>query len=310
MKKGFYISFVVSLIIFSFIFIFAGKFLFPEDIVASIEDDEDDELEVVDEEAEEAEGIKDEMLFLMLGVDSNDLDEHSNIRTDTMMLTKVDFETGKIDILSIPRDTRTMVKGRLDKINHAHSYGGVDLTLETVSDFLDIDLDYYVKVNYEAVEEVVDKIGGVEIDVPKRMKYSDPTANPPLYIDLDKGLQVLDGDKSLQYLRFRSYQDGDVGRVAAQQIFVKEFVRQTFSLRNIFKIPSIIKTYYDYVDTNIPMTTILKGTKFKKDSIAEDLTTNTIPGEGRTVNGVSYYIYEEEATKDLVEELFGDYLRQ
>lgn len=307
MKKGFYISFIVSLIIFSFVFIAVDKSFFSKDRGASIADEE--EVDISHEEFEEPEEIRDEILFLMLGVDSNDLDEHSNIRTDTMMLTKVNFNTGEIDLLSIPRDTRTEVRGKLDKINHAHSYEGIDLTLETVEDFLNIDLDYYVKVNYDAVKEVVDKIGGVDIDVPKRMKYSDPTAEPPLYIDLDKGQQVLDGDQSLQYLRYRSYQDGDLGRVAAQQIFIKEFVSQTFSLKNIFKIPSLIKTYYDYVDTNIPMTTILKGASFKKEDVTENLSTYTIPGEARTINGGSYYVYEEEATEELIEDVFGDYIR-
>lgn len=307
MKKGFYISFIVSLIIFSFVFIAVDKSFFSKDRGASIADEE--EVDISHEEFEEPEEIKDEMLFLMLGVDSNDLDEHSNIRTDTMMLTKVNFNTGEIDLLSIPRDTRTEVRGKLDKINHAHSYEGIDLTLETVEDFLNIDLDYYVKVNYDAVKEVVDKIGGVDIDVPKRMKYSDPTAEPPLYIDLDKGQQVLDGDQSLQYLRYRSYQDGDLGRVAAQQIFIKEFVSQTFSLKNLFKIPSLIKTYYDYVDTNIPMTTILKGASFKKEDVTDNLNTYTIPGEARMINGGSYYVYEEEATEELIEEVFGDYIR-
>ena len=307
MKKGFYISFIVSLIIFSFVFIAVDKSFFSKDRGASIADEE--EVDISHEEFEEPEEIKDEILFLMLGVDSNDLDEYSNIRTDTMMLTKVNFNTGEIDLLSIPRDTRTEVRGKLDKINHAHSYEGIDLTLETVEDFLNIDLDYYVKVNYDAVKEVVDKIGGVDIDVPKRMKYSDPTAEPPLYIDLDKGQQVLDGDQSLQYLRYRSYQDGDLGRVAAQQIFIKEFVSQTFSLKNIFKIPSLIKTYYDYVDTNIPMTTILKGASFKKEDVTDNLNTYTIPGEARMINGGSYYVYEEEATEELIEEVFGDYIR-
>lgn len=314
MKKGFYISFSISLVVFSFIFMGIDKILVSKNVETvkaeqTPDNNREEELEEEEEEEEELPEVKDELLFLMLGVDSKDLDKHTNVRTDTMILTKVNFDTGEINLLSIPRDTRTEVRGRLDKINHAHSYGGIDLTLETVRDFLDIELDYYVKVNYAAVEEVVDKIGGVEIDVPRRMKYSDPTADPPLYIDLNKGEQTLDGDKSLQYLRFRSYRDGDIGRVAAQQLFVKEFVSQTFSFRNIFKIPSLIKTYYDYVDTNIPMTTILKGATFKKDDVTENLEADIIPGEARMINGISYYVYYEQATEELAEDILGDFRR-
>lgn len=304
MKKRFYISFIISIIIFSFIFIILNDTLFSQDTKPATTDIYD-ELNNDDEESKE---VKDEVLFLILGVDSNDLDKYSNIRTDTMILSKVNFKTGEIDLLSIPRDTRTMVGGKLDKINHAHSYGGVDLTLRTVSEFLNIDLDYYVKINYDAVKEVVDEIGGVEIDVPRRMKYDDPTHGKELHINIDRGIQTLNGDKSLEYLRFRSYQDGDLGRVKAQQLFIKEFVNQTFSLKNVFKIPKLIKTYYDYVDTNIPMKTILKGATFKKEDISENMNTNTIPGVARTINGISYYIYEEEGTDNLVEEMFGDYI--
>lgn len=311
MKRKFYISFIISIIVFASIFMVLDDTLFSKDTKTVTTDIYGDEIDSDDEETKE---IKDEILFLMLGVDNKDLDKHSNIRTDTMILTRVNFKTGKIDLLSIPRDTRTMVDGKLDKINHAHSFGGVDLTLKTVREFLDIDLDYYVKVNYEAVREVVDAIGGVEIDVPRRMKYDDTTRGKELHINIEKGLQTLDGDKSLEFLRWRKnndgtgYPDGDVGRIGAQQMFVKELVGQTFSIKNVFKIPRLIKTYYDYVDTNIPITTMLKATTIKREGISENMTTNTIPGTGRSIDGISYYIYEEQASKDMVEEMFGDYL--
>lgn len=304
MKKKFYISFIISIIVFSFIFINLNNSILSK----NKKTDEYSEDASGEEEAEELKEIKDEMLFLMLGVDSNDLDEHSNIRTDTMILSRVNFKTGQTSLISIPRDTRVMLKGKLDKINHAHSYGGIDLTLRTVREFLDIDLDYYVKVNYQAVKEIVNAIGGVEIDIPKRMKHTDTTKNQEFYIDLQKGIQTLNGDKALEYLRFRSYPDGDIGRVKAQQIFIKEFANQAFSIKNIFKIPKIIKTYYDYVDTNIPIKTVLKATNFNKEDILENIKINTIPGEGKTINGISYYIYEEEATQDMIEEMLGDYL--
>lgn len=319
MKKKFYISFIISIMIFAVIFVILDSTLFSEktktvttDIYGDDIDDNDDNDE--SEQTKEPKEVKDEILFLMLGVDNKDLDKHSNIRTDTMILTRVNFKTGKTELLSIPRDTRTMVRGKLDKINHAHSFGGVDLTLRTVREFLNIDLDYYVKINYEAVKEIVNAIGGVEIDVPRRMKYDDTTKGKELHIDIEKGLQTLNGDKSLEFLRWRKnndgsgYPDGDVGRIKAQQIFIKELVDQTFSLKNIFKIPRMIKTYYDYVDTNIPLKTMLKATKIKREGFAENMNTNTIPGDAKMINGVSYYIYDEEGTRELVEEMFGDYV--
>ncbi len=315
MKRKFYISFIISIIVFGLIFI-----NFDNKLFSKYKEEDMDDNEIVDSQEEEIEidpgkQVKDELLFLMLGVDNKDLDQHSNVRTDTMIMTKVNFKTGNIELLSIPRDTRTMVDGKLDKINHAHSFGGVGLTMETVNDFLNLDTEYYVKVNYEAVKEVVDAIGGVEVDVPRRMKYDDPTPGKELHIDIEKGVQVLDGEKSLQFLRWRKnndgtgYADGDVGRIQAQQYFIKQVVDQTFSLKNIFKIPRLIKTYYDYVDTNIPITTMLRGATIKRDGLSENMITNTVPGEGRYINGISYYVYDEEATKTMIEEMYGDYLR-
>ncbi len=145
----------------------------------------------------------------MMGVDAKDVRQSKGTRTDTMMLMKVNFETGKIDLLSLPRDTRVLVRGKEDKLNHAHAYGGTSLTMATVREFLNIDLDYYVKVDYKAVKAIVEAIGGVEIDVPQRMRYSDPTADPPLNINLYPGLQVLDGEGAHDFLRYRSgYKEG------------------------------------------------------------------------------------------------------
>lgn len=314
MKKNFYIAFGVSLLVFSLIFAVFDYTSSSKDDNTVNTDVYNDDLDK-DKNTEDKKDNKDELLFLMLGVDSNDVDKYSGIRTDTMILSHVNFETGEINLLSIPRDTRVKVRGRLDKINHAHSYDGVDLTLETVRDFLNIDLDYYVKVNYEAVREVVNAIDGVEIDVPRRMKYDDTTRGKEFHVDIKKGLQTLDGDKALEFLRWRKnnngsgYPGGDVGRVEAQQMFIKELIKQTIDIKNTFKIPKLIKTYYEYVDTNIPLSTMLKSGNMARKIDMESINTNTIPGDGRYINGISYFIYEEDPTHELVEEMFGDYVR-
>ena len=119
--------------------------------------------------------IDDEIMFLVVGIDTFDLQDAKGERTDTMILANVNFKTGNIDLVSIPRDTRVSVNGEMDKINHAHAKGGMELTMETVSNFLDVNLDYYVRMDYRAVEEVVEAIGGVDIYVPQDMKYDDPT---------------------------------------------------------------------------------------------------------------------------------------
>ncbi|TJX64106.1 LytR family transcriptional regulator [Soehngenia saccharolytica] len=308
MKKQFITVFIVSLLAFASIYAVLANTIFDEEKVAA-----EDPLNPIDEEP--IENDKNELVFLLLGVDAKDLDHAKGTRTDTIMLTRVNFDTGKISILSIPRDTRTMVNGKLDKINAAHAYGGVDMTLEAVSDLIGFDIDYYVLVDYQIVKEVVDAIGGVDIEVPFDMKYDDPTADPPLHINLEKGFQNLNGQEAHDFLRFRhnnnytvGYPDGDVGRIKAQQYFMKELVKQTLTPKNIFKIPTLIKTYYNNVETNIPFNFVLKGATMVNKIDTNLMETATIPGEGEYIGDISYFIYDGEQMQELVNNMFGDYI--
>lgn len=203
--KSFLKTFLVAFLIFSII---SGG------IITFVLKDEDGKSSFVSSIADLVkgdEGNKD-ITFLLLGVDSRDASKAKGQRTDTMMLCRYDDTTGKVSILSIPRDTMASIRGRKnkEKINHAHAYGGPELSVKAVKDLLGISLDYYVRVDYKIVEDVVELIGGVEVDVPMDMKYSDPYATPPLNINLKKGKQVLDGEESLQFLRYRKgYADQD-----------------------------------------------------------------------------------------------------
>jgi len=307
-KKKFILSFLISLLIFSLIFLGFGENIFLRE-KTTIATDGNEDLKDFEEDNKIEPKVKNEILFLLMGVDAKDVKKSKGTRTDTMMLIKVNFEDGSIDLLSIPRDTRVSVRGNEDKINHAHAFGGVELTMKTTRDFLNLDIDYYVKVDYRAVKEVVNAIGGVDIDVPKNMKYKDPAADPPLNIDIKKGFQTLNGDLAHDFLRYRSgYSDGDLGRIKAQQMFMKEFIKQTLKLKNIVKLPKIINSYYDYVETNIPLTIMLKGATSAKKIDIENMKTATVPGTDKKIKGVDYLIYNAEETEAIVEEMFGDYL--
>ena len=309
MKKKFVLSFIISFICFGLIFTGLGKIgLFKERPTIVIDGETDSEFAPGNVAKPK---VKNEILFLLMGVDANGIKNYSGIRSDTMMLFKVNFETGQINLLSIPRDTRVLIKGKEDKINHAHSFGGTTLTMRTLRDFLNLDIDYYVKVDYEAVKVIVDAIDGVDIDVPRNMKYDDPYAKPPLHINIKKGQQILGGKQAHDFLRWRhnndgtGYPEGDIGRIAAQQMFMKELIKQTLKLKNI---PKLVETYFDYVETNIPLDTMIKGALSAKKIDMEKMQTNTIPGVGERIAKVDYWIYNREETKAIVEEMFGDYL--
>lgn len=245
--------------------------------------------------------------FVLMGIDSKNSKEDDKVRTDTLMVFNINKSNGHISILSIPRDTRAAIDGRKykEKINHAHFYGGPDLVLDSITNLIDLDLKYYVIADYNFVEEFVDLIGGVNIDVPMDMHYEDPTADPPLYIDLKEGYQNLDGDQSIQFLRFRSgYKDADLGRIRAQQQYIKALTESALRPINILKTPMFISAYNEYINTNIPIETILKfAANFNKYDL-ENMNIETLPGKAKMMNGISYYVHSEKQTEVLMNEMF------
>lgn len=225
-------------------------------------------------------------------------------RSDTMMMVSYDPDLKLIDIVSVPRDTYYQLPGKSPmKINAIFGMkgdnGGPAATAKAVSGVLGVPVDYYVSVDYKAVSEVVDIIGGVEVDIPRRMKYDDPYDKPALHIDLMPGKQVLDGDKAIQFLRWRKNNDGsggaegDLGRIERQQAFVKTAIKKALGL----KLPLIIPTAFKYVKTDMPVTEMIKqGTSM----IGLDMSKTRsyrIPGEARNIKSVSYYLHYPAATE-------------
>lgn len=292
--RKFIISFFTGILVFSLV-LFGG-----EELYNRFKNDEAKTSQI--EAEEEPEELTGEVTGLLIGIDGAEDTTSDPLRTDTIILGRVNFDTGQIKILSIPRDTRVNINGSLDKINHAYALGGKDLTIKTIEDFLDIDIDHYIKVEMDMVQELVDIIGGVELDVSQRMYYSDPTAKPPLLIDLQPGVQVLDGQKSHDYLRFRSYPDGDVGRVKAQQYFMREFIKQTLKPSNLLKVDKLVKAFYDNVETDLSLKDTLKyGWNAKKLDI-NNIKTFIIPGYDEYIDNISYWIYDPLETEKMVED--------
>ena len=231
----------------------------------------------------------------MLGVDSLDSKKADNARSDTIMVVNVDGKSKKVNIISIPRDTYTKIKGyKKTKINHSFKYGGSELTLDTVNNLLGTDIKYYVTVDYRFVEDVVDKIGGVTVDVPLDMKYEDPTADPPLTIDIKEGTQTLNGYDAIGFLRYRKgYKDADLGRVKAQQQFMSALLSKMKEPKTLLKAPFLIGSYVNYSENNIPVKKLIKVAANMRSIGTEDITTNTLPGTPKYMGGVSYFVPNE-----------------
>ncbi|BAZ65496.1 MAG: LCP family protein [Pelatocladus maniniholoensis HA4357-MV3] len=171
--------------------------------------------------------------------------------SDVMLLIRFDPETKKLVMLSIPRDTRVEIEGHgRKKINSANVQGGPALTAKTVSNLLDgVGIDRYIRINILGVAKLIDALGGVNIDVPRDMKYQDDSQH--LYINLKKGKQHLNGDQTLQLLRFRHDENGDIGRIQRQQKVIRALIDQTLNPTTLTKLPNILNVVKEHIDTNL-----------------------------------------------------------
>ena len=234
---------------------------------------------------------------------------------DTMMLFSYDPNLNKIDILSIPRDTYNPIDGFNDlaqkKMNAIYGFpevGGVNGMKKELSAFLGIPIHYYLKVDFEAVEAIVNTLGGYEVTVPFDMDYDDYYAVPQLHIHFTKGYQVLKGADTVRYLRFRKNNDGsrsegDVDRIPRHQHFVNSMMTKALSS----KLPSVINTVIggEYVTTDMTIEDALglaiKAASMKSDAIAF----HTLEGEARMINGASYWIHDPAAMEKTLYGLYG-----
>lgn len=245
--------------------------------------------------------------ILLMGIDDGD-NEYPNApkRSDTMIVASINKESGKINLLSIPRDTRVAIQGHkgYEKITHAFFYGGSSLAVETVEQLLHIPIHQYVVIDWQAFIEIVDILGGVDLYVENNMDYEDPYAN--LEIHLNKGYQHLDGNKSGQYVRFRSDELGDIGRVQRQQRFMKAMVEKTMNLSTLLKVPSLLHTMNQYVATDLTTLKILKLANCLKAFKISDLHVDMLPGKFATFDGISFWSHDQQQTQQIVDRMVTD----
>lgn len=246
-------------------------------------------------------------LFLVMGTDvvysyPGKKTHSTNGRTDAIMIVKMSDE--KIDLISIPRDSRVYIPGfGYDKINAANVYGGPELVKKTIDNWLGIHIDDYALFNTFGVVQFVDLFGGVDFNIPKRMKYTDNSAK--LHIDLYPGMQHLDGMKVHNFLRFRHDGMGDLNRVARQQEILKTMVPQILKPLNLIKIPSAIEIINKNIETNISTGKVLylANKALQISDLKNKITMHTLPGDGRMYKGGWYWFIDESGTNRVLQEV-------
>lgn len=249
---------------------------------------------------------------LLLGADSSveRIEAGQNFRTDTMILVTANFETGEVDMISIPRDSYVRIydkdeeaEPRYNKINAAFTFGGgadkngYEYAMKTVSDLLGVRVDYYVGFGMNVVKEVVDAMGGVYYDVDIEFTMNGR--------ETKKGYQYMDGQKVLDYCRFRKGGRGDVDRVDRQQRILFAMFEQVQAANQIKNIPEIYTAVQENIDTNLDLMQIATLAYFAKDASMENIDRHTVPGNGQYVGDRSYYIIDQDKKNKMVKDIFG-----
>lgn len=236
--------------------------------------------------------------ILLIGIDSSDVtyevDENSK-RADTIMLLTIDPKFDRVRLISIPRDTYYKLKGFDNyRMNAAYSRGGIDLQVSSVEDFMGVKIDHYVTVNYEAVEELVDAIGGVEVYTPE-YKYTDPSTVPPLEINFEEGLHLLDGKESVKYLRIRKiYKDQDLDRIKAQQDFIMKIFDKMKSPKMLLKLPRLVSIANKHIETDMNYGQLSYLAYYGVTLDKENINIKTVDGHMKKGSPL-YYVDKESA---------------
>lgn len=248
--------------------------------------------------------LKDNISVLIIGVDTSETRKNQgNPRSDALMVATLNKEENSIKLLSIPRDSLVYIPhiGEEDKINHAYSKGGLLATIETVENLLEIPVDYYVTVNFEAFIDIVEALGGVTVDVPYEF-YEQNSKDIKNAIHLYPGIQTLDGEEALAFARTRKL-DSDIERGKRQQQLIKAIVEKAINVGSVMKYDDLIEAIGDNMQTNFTFPEIrglitygLSGKELTIDSL-------TLDGNDYKPGRVYYYKLDEENLENVKETL-------
>lgn len=254
------------------------------------------------------EPAKDKVAILLVGVDESEErqknEDHG--RSDALLLATLNPKTKSIKLLSIPRDSYVYIPkvNYKDKITHAHAYGGTAASIDTVEELFDIPINYYVKMNFNAFIDVVDALGGVEVEVPyERIEKDENDKNA---IHLMPGLQRLDGRHALALARTRKL-DSDIERGKRQQMILQAMIKEATSIKSITKYGDVINALGDNMKTDMTSKQMLSFIEYIKTGMPE-VDTLSLNGYDDWSTGVYYYKLDEqdlEETKQILKSHLG-----
>lgn len=237
---------------------------------------------------------------LILGSDARSKKE--NARSDTIIILRINPSSKRVYLVSIPRDMRVRIPGYgWDKINAANAMGGPQLAVRAVEDFTGLTLHHYVEVNFEGFRKMVDKLGGVIIDVEK------PLVDRASKFGIPAGRQLMHGERALDYVRFRKDAQGDFGRIERQQKFFRALIEKSFRLQSVFKLHSLITILADNTETDLTSGEMLALANLLKSIDEKKVQMITLPGEVKRVDGRSFVIPQPEVIEEIIESVENEH---
>jgi LCP family protein required for cell wall assembly len=247
---------------------------------------------------------RDRINILCLGLDRNwtrkGMPYTKGVRSDTMIVLSLDLTQRKAYALSVPRDLRVEIPDHgHSRINDAHRFGGIALTIETIQNFLGVTLDYYAIIKLGAVRRLIDAVGGIEVDVEKDMDYDDNWGQ--LHIHLKQGPQHLSGEQTEGYMRFRHDAEGDFGRMRRQQQVFRTISKTLKSPVILFKFDDLLSVLEENLDTNLTRKQLMALGRMFSETSPNDLTTDTVPAVDRPRDGIAYLEVLEKPKEALVD---------
>lgn len=242
----------------------------------------------------------DNFSVLFVGIDDSDNRNFSSgSRTDALMLATFNDQQKSVKLLSIPRDSYVYIpnKGYNDKINHAYGKGGITSTIETVEGLLDIPVDYYVNVNFNAFIDIVDALGGIEVDVPYSFSEQD-SQDRQNAIHLEEGLQELNGEEALALARTRKL-DSDIERGKRQQEIVKAIMNKAMSVSSVTKYSDVIEAVGDNMKTDLSFNEMKSFINYVTAGTGLNIESLILEGESAYIDGIYYYQLDDTSLNEV-----------
>ena len=244
--------------------------------------------------------------FMIIGMDK------VAYNTDTIMVGRMDTINHSVEIVNIPRDTYVNVRTKIKKINSIYPYAvtkgenGVKNLRRGIEKLVGFPIDSYAFIDIVAAAKIVDTVGGVDFDVPVNMHYDDPGQD--LHIDIDKGMQHLDGEDFVKVMRFRNtYQQGDLDRIKVQQDLLSALSDKLLSAGNIKNIDELLNIYDKYVETNLTKNNLYFYLQQFLLMDSESVHFQMMPNTPSMVDELSYVFINEEEWLKMVNDKLNPY---